>query len=178
MKSLSTAQVTVYPCLSFPFSTYEHQFVFRRGNMPGRMYLLDHCDSLPWLLSAFQIPRRHHGQAQAANVRQYRIQPCSIAQSIFVSILNLNQTRCIDIARPELYIYVLLWIYVLCWISTGWFFKLVRPFFSTKMKKLAQPTRSFFTLKISWKTSPGWLQLVFLFGTENWADQLKKTPCI
>ena len=46
------------------------------------------------------------------------------------------------------------------------------------MKKLAQPTRSFFTLKISWKTSPGWLQLVFHFGTENRADQLKKTPCI
>ena len=46
------------------------------------------------------------------------------------------------------------------------------------MKKLAQPTRSFFTLKISWKTSPGWLQLVFHFGTENRADQLKKPPCI
>ena len=37
--------------------------------------------------------------------------------------------------------------------------------------------RSFFTLKISWKTSPGWLQLVFNFGTENRADQLKKPPC-
>ena len=46
------------------------------------------------------------------------------------------------------------------------------------MKKLAQPTRSFFTLKISWKTSPGWLKLVFHFGTENRADQLKKPPCI
>ena len=45
------------------------------------------------------------------------------------------------------------------------------------MKKLAQPTRSFFTLKISWKTSPGWLQLFFHFGTENRADQLKKPPC-
>ena len=42
------------------------------------------------------------------------------------------------------------------------------------MKKLAQPTRSFFTLKISWKTSPGWLQLIFHFGTEDRADQLKK----
>ena len=41
-------------------------------------------------------------------------------------------------------------------------------------KKLAQPTRSFFTLKISWKTSPGWLQPVFHFGIENRADQLKK----
>ena len=37
--------------------------------------------------------------------------------------------------------------------------------------------RSFFTLKISCKTSPGWLQLVFHFGTENRADQLKKPPC-
>ena len=46
------------------------------------------------------------------------------------------------------------------------------------MKKIAQPTRSFFTLKISSKTSPGWLQLVFHFGTENRADQLKKPPCI
>ena len=46
--------------------------------MPGRMYLLDHWDSLPWLLSAFQIPRRHYGQAQAANVRPCRVQPCSI----------------------------------------------------------------------------------------------------
>ena len=44
------------------------------------------------------------------------------------------------------------------------------------MKKLAQPTRSFFTLKISWKSSPGWLQLVFHFGTENRADQLKNHP--
>ena len=46
------------------------------------------------------------------------------------------------------------------------------------MKKLAQPTRSFFTLKISWKSSPGWLQLVFHFGTENGEGQLKKSPCI
>ena len=46
------------------------------------------------------------------------------------------------------------------------------------MKKPPQPTRSFFTLKISWKTSPGWLQLVFHFGTEDRADQLKKPPCM
>ena len=46
--------------------------------MSGRMYHLDHWDSLPWLLSAFQIPRRHHGQAQAANVRQCCVQHCSI----------------------------------------------------------------------------------------------------
>ena len=46
------------------------------------------------------------------------------------------------------------------------------------MKKLAQPTRSFIRLKISRKISPGWLHLVFHFGTENRADQLKKPPCI
>ena len=45
------------------------------------------------------------------------------------------------------------------------------------MKTLAQPTRSFFTLKISWKSSSSWLQLVFHFGTENGEGQLKKTPC-
>ena len=43
---------------------------------------------------------------------------------------------------------------------------------------MAHTTRSFFTLKILWKTSPGWLQLVFHFGTENRADQLKKPPPI
>ena len=53
---------------------------------------------------------------------------------------------------------------------------LTGPIFSTKMKELAQPTSGFFTLKISWKTSPGWLQLVFHFGTENREEQLKKSP--
>ena len=42
------------------------------------------------------------------------------------------------------------------------------------MKKLAQPTRSFFKLKISWKTSPGWLQFVFHFGTEKSGGPVKK----
>ena len=27
------------------------------------------------------------------------------------------------------------------------------------------------------KSSPGWLQLVFHFGTENRAEQLKNSPC-
>ena len=45
------------------------------------------------------------------------------------------------------------------------------------MKKLAQPMRSFFTLKISWKSSPGWLQIVFHFGTQNREEQLKKAHC-
>ena len=53
--------------------------------------------------------------------------------------------------------------------DTGWVVFLTGPpdFQYQNEKKLAQPTRSFFTLKISWKTSPGWLQLVFHFGTEN-----------
>ena len=63
-------------------------------------------------------------------------------------------------------------------IIQGGFFNWSAWFSVPKWKKLAQPTRSFFTLKISWKTSPGWLQLVFHFGTENRADQLKKPPCI
>ena len=36
-----------------------------------------------------------------------------------------------------------------------------------------EPTSSFFTLKISWNCSPGWLQLVFHFSTENREEQLK-----
>ena len=38
--------------------------------------------------------------------------------------------------------------------------------------------RSFFTLKFSWKGCPGWLRLVFHFGTENGEGQLKKPPCM
>ena len=61
----------------------------------------------------------------------------------------------------------------------GGFFNWSARFSVPKWKqKIAQPTRSFFTLKILWKTSPGWLQLVFHFGTEDRADQLKKIPCI
>ena len=39
-----------------------------------------------------------------------------------------------------------------------------------------EPTSSFFTLKISWNCSPGWLQLVLHFSTENREEQLKKHP--
>ena len=39
--------------------------------------------------------------------------------------------------------------------------------YQNEEKKLAQPTRSFFTLKISWKSSPDWLQLVVHFSTAN-----------
>ena len=38
-----------------------------------------------------------------------------------------------------------------------------------------EPTSSFFTLKISWNCSPGWLQLVLHFSTENREEQLKNT---
>ena len=54
-------------------------------------------------------------------------------------------------------------------------FLTVPPHFQYKNeKKLAQPTRSFFTLKISRKSSPGWLQPVFHFGTGNREEQLKR----
>ena len=43
---------------------------------------------------------------------------------------------------------------------------------------LRKSSSKLFTLKISWKSSPGWLQLVFHFSTENRADQLKKPPCM
>ena len=46
---------------------------------------------------------------------------------------------------------------------------------STKIKKLAQPTWWFLTLKISRKSCSGLLQLVFHFGTENWEEELKNT---
>ena len=60
---------------------------------------------------------------------------------------------------------------------TGWFFLLVRPNVSAKKKNFVQPMRIFCTLRISWNRISDWLSIVFHFGTENWADQLKKTPC-
>ena len=33
-------------------------------------------------------------------------------------------------------------------------------------------------MRISWNRISDWLSIVFHFGTENWADQLKKPPCI
>ena len=38
--------------------------------------------------------------------------------------------------------------------------------------------RIFFTSRISWNRISDWLPVVFHFGTENWEEQLKKTPCI
>ena len=35
-------------------------------------------------------------------------------------------------------------------------------------KKITQPTSSFFTLKMSWKSDSFWQQFVFDFGTEDW----------
>ena len=45
-----------------------------------------------------------------------------------------------------------------------------------KRKQIAQPTRSLFTLRMSWKSSSGWLQLVFHIGSENREEQLKIHP--
>ena len=55
------------------------------------------------------------------------------------------------------------------------FFYLFLPIFSAKMKQLAKPMRSCFTLKFYWQKSSGWLQLFFHFGSENWEEQVKNT---
>ena len=108
--SLSTAQVTVYPCLSFPFSTYEHQFVFRRSNMPAEcIFLTTGTPSLDFYRrSKYLVDIMDKLSLPTSGNAVY-----NHAQSIFVSIFNLNQTdqqnptRSIDIARPEIYVYVL-----------------------------------------------------------------------
>ena len=48
--------------------------------------------------------------------------------------------------------------------------------FSTAMKKLPQPMRICFTLKISWKSSCSWLLLAFHFGSEDREEQFKNHP--
>ena len=54
---------------------------------------------------------------------------------------------------------------------TGWIFLTVPPNFSTKMKNDGQPIRD----SVPWCTKdPRWLNNVFLFSTEIWAEQLKK----
>ena len=58
------------------------------------------------------------------------------------------------------------------------FFHCSSPFSVPKWNELAQPTGSFFTLKISLKRCQGWLQLVFNFCPENQKEQLKIPPCI
>ena len=51
------------------------------------------------------------------------------------------------------------------------------PNFSAKKKNVVQPMRIFYTSRISWNCISDWQPLpkVFLFGTENWEQQLKKT---
>ena len=62
--------------------------------------------------------------------------------------------------------------------NTGWFFWLVRPIFSTKMKNDGQPIRDSVPWNSRCTKDPRWLNNVFLFSTEIWAEQLKKAPCI
>ena len=45
------------------------------------------------------------------------------------------------------------------------------------MKNTCSANKELFYIENFVKTSPSWLQLVFHFGTENRADQLKKPPC-
>ena len=44
---------------------------------------------------------------------------------------------------------------------------------STEKESIIQPARSFFRLRISWNSSSVWLKVTFLFGNENWGEQLK-----
>ena len=60
---------------------------------------------------------------------------------------------------------------------TGWFFWLVRPIFSTKMKNDGQPIRDSVPWNSRCTKDPRWLNNVFLFSTEIWVEQLKKAPC-
>ena len=60
---------------------------------------------------------------------------------------------------------------------TGCFFNCLPDFQYQNEKNLLSQRGAFLHWKFCEKTIPGWLQLVFHFGTENWADQLKKPPC-
>ena len=50
-------------------------------------------------------------------------------------------------------------------------FLLFLPIFSTKMKNNGQPIRDSVPWNFRCTKDPCWLNIVFLFGTENWADQ-------
>ena len=52
------------------------------------------------------------------------------------------------------------------------------PNFQYQNEKTCSANEALFYIENFVKTSPGWLQLVFHFGTEDRADQLKETPCI
>ena len=56
----------------------------------------------------------------------------------------------------------------------GWSFLLSLPIFSTKMKNDGQPIRDSVPWNSRCTKDPCWLNNVFLFSTEIWAEQLKK----
>ena len=58
----------------------------------------------------------------------------------------------------------------------GCFFNRSFQFSKPKRKNLLSQWGAFLHWKILEKSSPGWLQLVFHFGTENGKEQLKKHP--
>ena len=58
---------------------------------------------------------------------------------------------------------------------TGWFFLLFLPIFSTKMKNNGQPIRDSVPWNSRCTKDPRWLNNVFIFSTEIWAEQLKKS---
>ena len=58
---------------------------------------------------------------------------------------------------------------------TGWFFSLVRPIFSTKMKNKLQPTRTSFSQNFQCKKAPRWLSKFFSFWYWKLGGPVKKT---
>ena len=63
-------------------------------------------------------------------------------------------------------------------ISTGWFFSLVPPIFSTKKKIANQPITAAVPVNPVTKEGRDWLLGGFLFSTEIGEYQWKKSPCI
>ena len=57
-------------------------------------------------------------------------------------------------------------------------FLLFLPIFSTKMKKNGQPIIDSVPWNSCCTKDPRWLNNVFLFSIEVWAEHLEKTPCI
>ena len=95
----------------------------------------------------------------------------------FVLVFERKDKTCdISSSKSCYYVYERLGVWTMA--HTGWFFWLVRPIFSTKMKNDGRPIRDSVPWNFRCTKDPRWSNNVFLFSTEIWADQLKKPPCI
>ena len=95
----------------------------------------------------------------------------------FVLVFERKDKTCdISSSKSCYYVYERLGVWTMA--HTGWFFWLVRPIFSTKMKNDGQPIRDSVPWNSRCTKDPHWLNNIFLFSTEIWAEQLKKPPCI